>query len=328
MNVVTQIHDALQTADEILIVTHVSPDGDAIGSLTAVGQALQQLGKKPTMVCDDSPPDKLHYLPLIDQIHRKTDSRTEYDLLISLDCGDERRMGNAYHNLRQPDIRLINIDHHITNTQFGTVNLVDAQSNSTTEILADLLPELEVNITADIATSLLTGLVTDTLGFRTSSVTAKTLQVASDLMKAGANLEDITREALVLKPYDVLQLWRLGLNKMKLEDHVSWTTISLADQRSVSKDNISSHGLGNLLADVHEAAMSAVITEKDNQRIVVGFRSRPPYDVSELAASFGGGGHRYASGCSIEGSLKEAESLVITRAKESIARQLAALEKG
>ncbi len=323
MNTVTQINNVLQKANEILVITHVSPDGDAIGSLTAMGQALIQLGKKPTLVCDDSPPEKLQYLPLIDHLQRKVDTRQEYDLLIALDCGDERRMGNAYHNLNQQDLPVLNIDHHITNTYFGSINLIDPQSNSTTEILAELLPHLDVQITPDLAMSLLTGLVTDTLGFRTSSVTAKTLKIASNLMDAGANLADITREALVLKSYDTLRLWRLGLNKMKLEEHVSWTVISMSDQKSITKDAISSHGLGNLLADVYEAAMSAVFTEKENERVVVGFRSRPPYDVSELAASFGGGGHRYASGCTVEGNLDEVESLVVARAKEMIAAQMA-----
>lgn len=323
MNTITQISNALQKANEVLVVTHVSPDGDAIGSLTAMGQALIQMGKKPTLVCDDSPQEKLRYLPLFDYIQRKTDPRIEYDLLIALDCGDERRMGNAYHNLNQRNVPIINIDHHITNSYFGSINLVDTRSNSTTEILTSLFQALEVEITPEIAMSLLTGLVTDTLGFRTSSVTSKTLKVASMLMDCGANLADITREALVLKSYDTLLLWRLGLNKMKLEDHVAWTTISLQDQKSITKDAISSHGLGNLLTDVYEVAMSAVFTEKENNRIVVGFRSRPPYDVAELAAVFGGGGHRYASGCTIEGPLGEVETLVITRAKEMIAAQIA-----
>lgn len=321
MDIFAEIGSALTKADRILVVTHVSPDGDALGSLTAMGQALLQLDKEPTIVCDDGISSQFSYLPLANQVQTKPDFRNPYDLMIAVDCGDERRMGNAYHNLPEPKPRIINIDHHVTNTLFGQINLVDAAANSTTEILAYLLPKLGVELTAEIAESLLTGLVTDTLCFRTTSVTAHTLQVASKLMEAGADLATITSKALNVKPLSTLLMWRIGLNKMQLEDGVAWAAISYAEQQALGYGNASSHGLGNMLADVDEVAVSVVFNEREDKRVTVGFRTRPPYNVAEIAAEFGGGGHRYASGCTIEGSLDEIVNLVVERTKSAVRTQ-------
>lgn len=328
LKVADEILDAVRHANQIVVVTHVSPDGDAIGSLTAVGQALAQLELNFTLACDDDAPDKFVYLPLVGEMQRRIQEE-HVALVMALDCGDEERMGNVYAKLPDPKPAIVNIDHHITNTRFGKINLVDAEATSTTEILARLLPEMGVEITAGIAQSLLTGLVTDTLGFRTNNVTAGTLQVASELMAAGASLADIMRDALVLKPLTTLKMWRAGLNGMQIEDGVAWAVLSLAEQRAISKERgITSHGLGNMMADVHGMAMSAVFSEKEDGRITVGFRGQPPFDVAELAASFGGGGHRYASGCSLQGALDVVVARVVSAAKRHIAEQKAALADG
>lgn len=318
---VAQMKRMIDTAEHVLVICHLHPDGDAVGSLTAVGQALAQLDKPFTLACDDPAPEKYGYLPLVNQIVTATDQQVAYDLLITLDCGDEDRLGQVYSKLPKPKPPIINIDHHVSNTEFGKVNLVLAETTSTAEILAVLLPQLGATITSEMAMSLMTGLVTDTLCFRISSVNSHTMKVASELMEAGADLPNIVMQALILRPYADLQLWRVGLNKMKLEDGVSWTSISLDDRHDLDNNRGSVDGLGNFMADVNEAAMSAIFTERDNDRIVVGFRSRLPYDVSELAVSFGGGGHRLAAGCAVIGALEDVESQVIRRAKEMIAAQ-------
>lgn len=318
---VAQIKSMIDTAEQVLVTCHMRPDGDAIGSLTAVGQALAQMGKQFTLACDDSAPGKYDYLPLIDEVVTTLDQQIAYDMLIALDCGDLDRMGKVYGKLPKPRPPIINIDHHVSNTRFGTVNLVVSDSTATAEILADLLPELGVTLTPEISMSLLTGLVTDTLCFRTSAVNSHTLKVAGRLMEAGADLSAITMQALILRPYADVEMWRIGLNKMRLEEFVSWTTISLEDRHGLVDGSGSADGLGNFIADVNEAAMSAVLTEKEHGRVVVGFRSRPPYNVSDLAVSFGGGGHRYASGCTVMGTLDDVEEKVVSRAKEMIAAQ-------
>lgn len=166
------IQFAIDKANRVLVIAHVDPDGDAIGSLTAVGQALEQLGKRVTLVCDDAVPTRFQDLPLADQVRREPDTSRPYDLIIAVDCADASRMGWAYETLPDPKPALINIDHHVTNTRFGEFNIIDPDASSTAEMLCRVLSELDVEMTQGIAASLLTGIVTDTMGFRTTNVTA------------------------------------------------------------------------------------------------------------------------------------------------------------
>jgi bifunctional oligoribonuclease and PAP phosphatase NrnA len=320
------VKTAVIQANHIMLVTHVAPDGDAIGSLTAAGLALRQLQKRVTLMCDDPAPPRFHYLSLVDRITPKHETNADYDLIIALDCGDAERMGNVYQNLPNQDLPLINIDHHVTNNNFGTINIVDLAANATTEILFDLLPVLGVTLTQEIAMSLLTGLVTDTLGFRTNGVTAHTLTAAGKLIEAGADLPLITMQGLILKPISTLLLWQKGLNNMRIDDGLIWATITAKERKEVGHMASSSSGLVNILAEVQSAAMSAVLLEMDNGTVSVGFRCRPPYKVSELAMNLGGGGHDLAAGCTLESSLDKAESLVVALAKESIQQQRAFLK--
>ncbi len=321
------IKKSLDKAKQILVIAHIAPDGDAVGSLTAVGVALRQLGKTFSLVCDDGLPKRFVYLPLSEEVKRTPDLSLDYDLVIALDCGDIERMGQAYSLLPEPKPPAINIDHHITNTNFGVINVVSVKANATTEILYDLFPELGVQFTPELSTCLLTGLVTDTLGFRTANVTSNTLRVASALVDNGVDLFTIMTKAMDLKELSTLMIWQLGLSNLKLEDGVMWTTISNEDRLKTGHNGTSSFGLGNMMANVYEAAMSAVILELGDGRVTVGFRCRPPYSVSELATGLGGGGHHQASGCTILGPLAQAERLVVAKSKEEIRKQRAQLKE-
>lgn len=316
----------LSQANKVLVITHINPDGDALGALTATGLALGQLGKRATLVCDDRVSERFRFLPLADQVQKAPTANVDYDLIVAVDCGDELRMGRAYADLPEPRPKVINIDHHITNTEFGAINLIDPQAASTTEILYQLFTELGLTVTADMALSLLTGLVTDTLGFRTVSVTARTLEIAGALMEAGADLSLVTMQALSLKPLSTLLLWRVGLNNMRLEEGLLWTSITYNEQEAIVYVSSGTTGLVNLLADVKEAAMSAVLMEMSDGTVRVGFRCRPPYSVAELALNLGGGGHPLAAGCTLEGPLARAEELVVQLSKEEIRQQEAFLE--
>jgi phosphoesterase RecJ-like protein len=315
------IQHLFNKATNVLVITHVDPDGDAMGSLTAVGQALKQDGKQVTLVCDDRVPERFAYLPMTEQVRQTPDPRIYYDLLVAVDCGDEGRMGEVYANFSQPLPTIVNIDHHITNTRFGDIQVIDDKATSTTEILYGLLLELGYEMTPEIALSLLTGLVTDTLGFRTVGVTAKTMKVASALMDAGADLAFVTTNALTVKPLTTIRLWQVGLNGLNVEDGVAWVAIPLADQMAIGFKGQSSMGLVNLLADVDEVGIGTVLMEIEGGRIRVGFRSRPPYNVAAIAEKMGGGGHVLAAGCTLEEPLAEATARVVALCKQAIRQQ-------
>lgn len=320
------IFQTIRNAQQIVVITHVGPDGDALGSLTAVGCALHQLGKPFLLKCDDKVPERFRYLPFQDRVEPA--NKETCDLIISVDCGDEQRMGNSYLYLEEPRPAIINIDHHITNTLFGEINHIGAEAVSTTEILYDLFLDAGLTINKEMATALLTGLVTDTLGFRTVGTTAKTLKVAANLMEAGADLTLITMQGLNLKPYSTLQLWRFGLDNMRFEGGLIWSTISKEQRKDANFNGASSGGLTNMLADVDQAAMGAVLMEMEDGSIRVGFRCRPPYNVAELAFNLGGGGHALASGCTLDGPLDKAEALVVAMSKDAIRQQASSFRRG
>jgi phosphoesterase RecJ-like protein len=318
---VEAIVEALERSAEILVITHIAPDGDAASSLLATGLVLQRLGKSFTLACDNGLPARFSYLSLYERAQRKADENLTYDLVIALDCGDIDRLGKGFATLPDPKPPIVNIDHHISNTRFGLVNLVTPEANSTTEVLCHLFEAMGIELTEDLAVSLLTGLVTDTLNFSTAGVTADTLKTASVLVEAGADLFTITSKSLNLKQLSTLLIWEKGLGNMKLDDGLLWTSISNRERESTGHTGTSSFGLGNMMANVYQAAMSAVLLEMADGRVSVGFRCRPPYSVSELAVSLGGGGHHLAAGCTLNGPLEAAESLVVARGKEFIRLQ-------
>lgn len=317
---------ALEKADTVLVITHVDPDGDAIGSLTATGQALEQLGKRVTLACEDNVPFRFRELPLADRVIKTPDTHTPYDLVIAVDCGDETRMGRPFFSLPDPLPTIANIDHHITNTRFGSFNLIEPHASSTAEVLYSLFADLDVTITEGIAKSLLTGMITDTLGFRTSNVSANTLRTAADLVEAGAEIAPLTLQSLITKPYSTALIWQLGLKNMQLTDGLLWTAIPANDVRSVGLEgNPSSSGLVNFLSDIEGVKMGAVISEMPEGSIRVGLRCHEPYNVAEVALQFDGGGHALAAGCTMEGPLEDAAEQIVAACREAIQRQTAAL---
>jgi phosphoesterase RecJ-like protein len=321
------IREALNDAYKILVITHIGPDGDAIGSLTAMGLMLQKLDKCATLLSDDGVPKRFRYLPLADDVVQTPPADEKYDLIITLDAGDMTRIGKGLKKFPEPLPTLINIDHHVTNTYFGDINLVDREACSTTEILFKLLPELEIQLNSSLAECLLTGLVTDTLNFRTANVTGQTLKTAGILVDAGVDLHQITTEALTLKEMATFLLWKMGLNNAIIEDGLIWTAISDKERKEVGHQGYSTNGLANMLSDIYDIKMSAVLLEMSDGRVSISFRCRPPYQVSELAEALGGGGHHLASGCTLKGPLEEVISLVVTRSKESLRQQTIELQR-
>ena len=185
------ISKELQNARQILITTHIRPDGDAIGSLIGLGLSLQAAGKYVQLVMQNDIPPTFRFLDGYDLIKRKPE--IQYELIIMLDCGDISRSGYPISG-RMVDI---NIDHHVTNARFARINLIEDKAVSTSAILAEHLPEWGLQIEQRSAQALLSGIVSDTIGFRTPNVTPQTLRLAAELMEKGADLAHIYNQALV-----------------------------------------------------------------------------------------------------------------------------------
>jgi phosphoesterase RecJ-like protein len=315
-----EILPLIRAARRILIIAHVDPDGDAIGSLLALGHALRSLGKRVVLASADPVPAEYRFLPGSEVVTAYPAG--EFQILISVDCSDIQRMGTAYRPAAFAHRPLINIDHHATNVNFGSVNWVDSTAASTAEMVFSLIEEMAVPITSDIALCLLTGVVTDTRCFRTSSTTARTMATATRLMEAGASLPVITEQVLNRRPLAAIRLWAEALTSIQLRNRVIWTEITQAMlERSGVQGNGVLGGLSNFLVSAHEADVAVVFTEKRGGSVEVGFRSVPGIDVSRVAFQLGGGGHPQASGCTIQGTMEEARERVLTSLNLSLSTQ-------
>lgn len=291
-------------ARRVVVVTHLSPDGDAIGSMLGLTWALRQLGKTVIPAVDDGVPSTFSFLPGAEEVRARLRA-VKPDLVIAVDCGDEGRMGRVGAAARAGGAPLINLDHHVTNTHFGDANLVDGETVASAEGVYDWLPRLGVALDERIATCLLTGIVTDTLGFRTSNVTPAALGKAQALMEAGASLYAIVRRTLLQKPYAVLRLWAAVIPNVTLEDGVIWAVIDRQTRELTGYTSNGDGGLVSLLISVEEADIAAVFREREDGRVEIGLRAVPGFDVSPVALALGGGGHALASGATVDGPLHE-----------------------
>ncbi len=312
-----QASQLIQSACCPLLICHIDPDGDAIGSLTGLGRALRQMGLEPIMACSDPVPARFNYIPGTEAVVQ--DVSDPFDLVISLDCSDLERLGHFTHTPTFGSTPLLNIDHHLTNLNFGDVNLVDPHASSTAEIVLRLLEYMAVPLDAELATGLLTGIVTDTRGFRTSNVTVQVMEAALRLMKAGASLPYITHHGLDRRPTTAILLWRAALSSLQIRDRVVWTSISLAMRRAAGYAGNGDAGLVSFLISADDADIAVVFVEREDGRIEVGLRAVPGFDIARVALQFGGGGHALAAGCSLPGPLEEAQAQVLTALRADLA---------
>ncbi len=315
------VEQLITPARRILLIAHVSPDGDAIGSLLAMGSLLRDQGKQVALACEDSVPESVAWLPGSSEVARRAGG--SFDLIISLDCSDRDRMGSIYED-RLTSLPLLNVDHHVTNTRFGTLNWVDPSCAATAQMVFYLAKALGWQLTEPVAVCLLAGLVTDTRSFRTANVDSAALRVALKLMEAGASLSQVARQSVDQQPLARVRLFADAIGGLHLEDGILWTSVTRAMRRRWAVGDNGTSGLSNSLAGVREAQVVIVFTERDNGAIDVGLRSAPGYDVSRVAARLGGGGHPQASGCTLTGDLAQVQEQVLTEVRRSIDKQRAA----
>jgi phosphoesterase RecJ-like protein len=319
--------ELLQRAERVAVVAHIGPDGDAIGSLLGIGAVLRRLGKAATLACDDGVPPLYQFLPGAGAVVRRPEGA--FDLAVTVDCADFARGGAALAQIAVPERPLLNLDHHVTNTLFGTVNWVDPGANSTAEVVLALADALGLALDAEIATCLLTGLITDTQGFRTSSVNPRALRNAARLTEAGASAAQLAELTLNRRSLRSLCLWARALAEMRLEpDGLLWTHVTQAMRADCGIPEGGEANLTTFLLSAEEVCMSAVFIERRDGAVEMSFRAKPGYDVAVVAKQLGGGGHPPAAGSLIRGALPEVEARVLVELREALAAQKQALAAG
>jgi phosphoesterase RecJ-like protein len=306
------VRERLAGANHILIASHVRPDGDAIGSLIGLGLALQDAGRRVQMVLADGVSSSFRYLAGADQV--RTAPEAGFDTFIAVDCADFRRLGKVFEAVRKPDI---NIDHHVTNERFGEMNLIEAEEVATAAILTNHLPEWDLKITQPVAAALLTGIITDTLGFRTSNMTPEALRQAARLMETGVNMSDIYMRSLVHRSFPSAKYWGAGLSSLESRHGIVWATLTLADRKKTAYGGNDDADLINVISAIDNNKVGMVFVEQSDNHVKISWRAlQPGIDVSPVAKHFGGGGHSAAAGADIPGKLDEIQPLVLKTTRE------------
>lgn len=299
------IKQKIDQAQHIGVTAHIRPDGDAIGSVLGLGLSLQAAGKQVEMVLKDGVSNSFRHLVGCELIKRSFSA--DCDLYIVVDCSDLKRTGGV---LEGKTVGIV-IDHHITNENFAELNLVEPSSVATSAILAQKLPAWGYPITQDVARALMTGILSDSIGFRTSNTTSASLRIAADLMDQGANISELYNKALINRSFAATNYWGFALARLQHEDNLVWTTLTLEDRANSGYSGNDDADLTNILSSIDPLDIAVLFVEQRADLTKVSWRARSGLDISGLAASFGGGGHPAAAGAEISGSLDVVQRLVL-----------------
>lgn len=303
--------------DRFLVVSHVNPDGDAIGSTLAVGHMLKQLGKRYVMVNEGALPAKFGFLPDSGSIQNYSvrnpaGSPPDFDCVIAVDCADYERIGQV-RDWFPASVPLLNIDHHPTNDGFGTVNVIRSEAAATAEVLYDLGQTLGIAWDIPAATCIYTGLLTDTGGFRYANTTPKVLQIASSMLVSGVNGNDLADRLLEKMTFAHVTILKKALSTLTFSEdrRIAWMNVALDDIRGAGADSGDMDGLVNYARNVEGIEVGILLKESSENVYKISLRSAGTADVAAVAQRFGGGGHVRAAGCTVKGSLEEAIRQVV-----------------
>jgi len=312
--IIEAIQERLEKSNNIVIASHVRPDGDAVGSLLGLGLALQNAGKAVQMILVDGVSSAYSHLEGSESIVKEP--KGEYDTFIAVDCADFKRLGKVFENFGHPDI---NIDHHTTNEKFGKLNLIEAEEVATAAILTKHLPEWGFEITKPIAAALLTGIITDTLGFRTSNTNPSALRTCAELMETGVDMPDLYMKSLIKKSYPAARYWGAGLSSLEQKNGMVWATLTLEDRERSGYGANDDADLINLISAIDGNKVGMIFVEQDDKHVKISWRAlEPGIDVSPVAKHFKGGGHVAAAGADIPGALTDIQRVVLKTTEEML----------
>ena len=303
---------AIHRSQTIVMACHVNPDGDALGSLLGLALTLIPLGKTVVCLSEDGVPEILRFLPGAELIHQTSD-QAMFDLALVVDSGDLPRVGKTVQPIIGRAKQVVDIDHHVTSGAFGDIRVLDARAASTAEIVYALLLTLQTPITPEIATCLFTGIITDTGSFRFQNVTPNTLQVAAALLEAGAPPAVISENIFENRTFAATRLLGHALSSLAQspDGRIVWASITASDFAGLGATDQDTEGIVSYVRGVRETEVGLLFREMADGGIRVSLRSRESVNVAEVAALFGGGGHRMASGCTVNLPLAEAEQAVV-----------------
>lgn len=302
---------AIHSAKSVLLIAHVTPDADALGSALAIGLACESLGKD-VQVSVGEPgfkvPQSLAFLPRTDLVVAP-ESINKPDIVIVCDTASVARLGALAEVVQQASVTLV-LDHHPSFNGFGTIHLVEPTAAATAVIAMELIEKLEVELTKDIASALYAGLATDTGSFKFQATTAQTLRIAAKLFDAGIDHANLARQLFDDEPFEALLMLGEALQRAELDKSVAngqglaYTSIAINQRHGLSE--LAMERVIEAIRKATEAEVAAVFKQGDDKRWKVSLRSKTSINVSELATKLGGGGHHFAAGYTSGTDLSEA----------------------
>ncbi len=301
---VQKFREVLDQARRIILVAHKNPDGDAIGSALAMHNMLRSQGKETIPICIDSIPQEFSFLPGAEEFKQKLEG--SFDLVIGVDCASLDMV--AFEDLNI----IVNIDHHPTNNSYGSINIIEPELSSTAEVLYNLFIKLGWVIDKTVATSLLTGIFTDTGSFQYPSTSPRTLEIAADLMKKGAYLPKIVQYTYQTKSLPTLRAWGKALSKVEINKFLEMavSAISFEDLKKINAKLEDLSGVVSIINTVPDIRVALLLTQIDETHVKGSLRStqNAGVDVAKMAEQFGGGGHKLAAGFTVKGKLVKTEN--------------------
>jgi phosphoesterase RecJ-like protein len=314
----------IRGAQRPVVMAHVNPDADAIGSVLGLVDGFRALGKEAIGVLEDPVPEYAGFLAGAGDIRSSLDG-LQPDLLVLADSAGIDRVGALYSDNLALFERLpvLNIDHHRTNPLFGTVNYVDPVASSTSELSYRLLTDLGAPIAPDTATALLFGIEGDTGSFRNGATTPGALSTAAALLALGADTQRVAFQLFERKTFAAARLWGRIISTIELDRgrQIVFATMTQAMVRAEGASVDETEGVAEYLRGVEEAEVVMLLKETEDGEIRVSMRSRPAVDVSAIATSLGGGGHRQAAGCTLPGPPGRAKMLLVETFDKAVSRE-------
>ena len=312
-----EILKQIQKVEKIVILTHESPDGDAVGSSLAMKLILEKLEKKADVIIPEYS-RLFNFLPSAEEIMIDSEIKN-YDLAISVDCATLKRMAKKeyFENAKSTIV----IDHHGSNTMYGDLNYVNPASPACCEVIAGMVKSYEIDITKDIGTCLMTGIITDTGGFRHVGITPETFEFTADLIRLGVDVPDIYKRTLNTKTRANFELTKKVMDRMEiLEDgKVTFTYMNKQDEEEVGAEPGDHEGLVEIGRDIEGVEVSMFIRQKENEDAYkISMRSGNKVNVSDICFLFGGGGHPRAAGALIQGNVEQVKEKLMKEVRKAL----------
>lgn len=315
----------IKKANKILLTLHVSPDPDGIASVLALNNVLEKMGKKTKLISFSQIPPRYAFFSGLEKIQSGDLAKinlNDFNLLITLDSADESKVTrNKFPDKFPRGFKIINIDHHVTSSKFGTTNLVEKTASSTAEVLYDLFGVWKIKIEKKLADLLFLGIFSDTGCFQYPLTSAKTFTIASDLLGKGADLQECVLREFRSFSFKTLKYWGKVLDNLQLDEskRFVWSSISQEEREELGIDPIEIEGAASFFAPIVSGTEFGIILHEESKNLIRGsLRSRGDFDVSVIALEFNGGGHKQAAGFVLRMSLDEAEKLVLEKARDIV----------